>query len=241
MLCFNTRGHLNGSTNGSSFKWSPAIYVSNSNILNPAVFPSKTTGFVLTAYDNKGCPKPGVDSVVVIVLPDIDAFAGNDTAVILGQDLQLHATGGSDYVWSPVIGLSASNIADPVARFNEPSLGMRYQVSVFNQAGCVDTASFFIKVYSTLPSVFVPSAFTPNNDGKNDLLRPVAAGIKSFDHFSIYNRWGRLVFTTRQQPQGWDGTINGVPQGTGTFIWSVTAVDYLGHAYNRQGTVILLR
>lgn len=241
MLCFNTRGQLNGSTNGSSYKWSPAIYVSNSNILNPAVQPPKTTSFLLTAYDNKGCPKPGVDSVVVMVLPNINAFAGDDTAIIIGQDLQLQATGGNRYVWSPTIGLSSPNIANPIARFNEPTEGMRYAVSVYNQAGCVDTASFFLKVYSTLPSVFVPSAFTPNNDGKNDLLRPVAAGIKSLDHFSIYNRWGKLVFTTRQQLQGWDGTINGVPQGTGTFIWSVKAIDYLGHAYNRQGTVILIR
>ena len=241
MLCFNTKGQLNGSTGASSVKWSPSIYVSNPNILNPAVFPSKTTGFILTAYDNKGCPKPGIDSVVFMVLPNINAFAGNDTAIILGQNLQLNATGGSNYVWSPTIGLSAPNIASPIARFNEPTEGMRYQVSVYNQAGCVDTASFFLKVYGTLPSVFVPSAFTPNNDGRNDLLRPIAAGIKSFDHFSIYNRWGRLVFTTRQQLQGWDGSINGVPQGTGTFIWSVQAIDYLGHAYNKQGTVILLR
>ncbi len=241
MLCFNTRGQLNGSTNGSSFKWSPSIYVSNSTILNPFVLPAKTTAFILTAYDKKGCPKPGVDTVMVMVLPNINAFAGDDTAIIIGQDLQLHATGGTGYVWSPTIGINAPNIANPIARFNEPTEGMRYQVSVYNQAGCVDTASFFLKVYSTLPSVFVPSAFTPNNDGRNDLLRPLSAGIKSLDHFSIYNRWGRLVFTTRQQLQGWDGSINGVPQGTGTFIWSVQAIDYLGHAYNRQGTVILLR
>ena len=241
MLCFNTKGQLNGSTNGSSFKWSPSIYVSNSNVLNPAIFPSKNTKFALTAYDNKGCPKAGIDSIMVMVLPNINAFAGNDTAIILGQDLQLNATGGTNYVWSPNDGLSAPNISNPIARFGEPIQGIRYQVSVYNQAGCVDTASFFLKVFSTLPTVFVPSAFTPNNDGKNDLLRPIGAGIKSLEDFSVYNRWGRLVFSTRQNTKGWDGTISGVPQGTGTFIWSVKAIDYLGNVYNKQGTVVLLR
>ena len=67
-----------------------------------------------------------------------------------------------------------------------------------------------------MPSVFPPIAFTPNNDGKNDLLVPIAAGIRHIEYFNIYNRWGQLVFTTTVNGQGWDGRINGQFQGTNT-------------------------
>ena len=129
----------------------------------------------------------------------------------------------------------------PVVRFNEPSEGLRYTVFVYNEAGCVDSAFVKIKVFATLPSVFVPNAFTPNNDGKNDVLRPIAAGMKNIEYFSVYNRWGRLMFTTSNERKGWDGSVNGTPQDPGTFVWMVKAIDYKGAQYFKKGTVTLLR
>ncbi len=241
MLCFNTAGQLMGTTNGLTYKWAPAAFVSNSNILNPVAFPPKTTTFTLSAFDNKGCPKPGIDSVEIAVLPDMSAFAGNDTTIVVGQDLHLNASGGTGYNWTPTIGLSSAIIANPIARFNEPSDGLRYTLYAYNQAGCVDTASFFLKVYATLPSVFVPTAFTPNADGLNDVLRPIAAGIKQLEYFSVFNRWGNLLFTTKQNLKGWDGTLNSKPQATGTYVWVVKAIDYKGSPYLQRGTVTLIR
>lgn len=240
-ICYNKSGLLSGSTDGSSWAWSPPNRVNNPLLLAATAFPPRTTDFILTAYDTKGCPKPGRDTVTITVLPKMQVSAGNDTAVIVGQPLQLLASGGSSYVWSPATYLSATNINNPIALFNIPSNGLRYKVIAFTDEGCLDSAFITIKVFKTKPSVFVPTGFTPNNDGLNDVVRPIAAGIKSIEYFSIYNRWGQLLFTTTVNGQGWDGKINGQLQSTGTFVWMVKAIDYLGNPYFEKGVVTLIR
>ncbi|MGZ5190747.1 MAG: T9SS type B sorting domain-containing protein, partial [Flavisolibacter sp.] len=95
--------------------------------------------------------------------------------------------------------------------------------------------------YKTLPTVFIPNAFTPNNDNLNDLLRPVATGINKIEYFNIYNRWGQQVFSTTVNGKGWDGKINGKEQPAQTYIWIVKAVDFKGQAYFERGTVNLIR
>lgn len=241
MICFQSSIQLNGSTDGSSFSWSPPGSLSNASVLNPVASPPGTTTYVLSAFDTRGCPKPGIDTVVITVLPDINAFAGNDTAVVMGQPLQFAAKGGVTYSWVPSTGLSSYSIADPVGIYNAPSTGIQYKVYVYNEANCVDSAFIKVKVYSTKPTVFVPTAFTPDSDGRNDRLKPIAAGIKDIEYFNVYNRWGQLVFSTRVNGEGWDGTIGGQQQQTGTFVWVVKATDYNGEAYFQKGVTTLIR
>jgi gliding motility-associated-like protein len=241
-ICYKAVLQLHATTDGTSWQWSPALTLTDPLLLDPVASPLSTTPYIFTAYENtRGCPKPGRDTILVTILPKIIPFAGRDTAIVTNQELQLNATGGSVYLWSPANNLSATNIADPVALFTEPSAGIIYKVKIFNSAGCVDSASITIKVFATLPAVFVPTAFTPNNDGKNDLLIPIAAGIKRIEYFSVYNRWGQLVFTTSVNGHGWDGKINGQPQATNTYIWMVKAVDFRGLAYFQKGQTTLIR
>ena len=87
----------------------------------------------------------------------------------------------------------------------------------------------------------MPTAFTPNGDGKNDKVRPIAAGMLRIEYFNIYNRWGQLVFSTQMDGHGWDGAIGGQIQNTGVFTWAVKAVDYMGKSYFQKGTVTLIR
>ena len=98
-----------------------------------------------------------------------------------------------------------------------------------------------VKVFATTPIVFVPTAFTPNNDGKNDILKPIPAGIARIEYFMVYNRWGQQVFQSSAASQGWDGRINGKLQGTNTYVWLVKAVDYTGATYFQKGTVTLIQ
>lgn len=240
-ICYNTNARLNGSHNGISFTWSPASYLDNPSILNPVATPPRTTPFVLAAYDNQGCPKPGYDTVLVTVLPKIRPFAGNDTAVIVGQPLQFNATGGEAYSWSPGTSLNSTSIPNPIGIYDGSFDSIRYTVTVFNAAGCADSASMLVKIFKTNPSIFVPTAFTPNNDGKNDFSLPIAVGIAKINYFRIYNRWGQMVFSTSTNGHGWDGKIGGVPQGTNVFVWLVSAVDFLGKPYFAKGTVTLIR
>jgi gliding motility-associated-like protein len=241
-ICNNTAVQLQGITDGSSFSWSPSIGLNNADLINPIATPPKTTAYILYATNTKGCPKPGKDTVVVNVLSPVIAFAGNDTSALVEQPLQLNATGGTSYLWSPNIGLSATNIANPIAFYNDvDNSSVRYKVVVYNEANCEDSAFITVKIFTTGPSVFVPTAFTPNADGKNDILRPIAVGIKQIDFFRVYNRWGQLMFTSQAERPGWDGSYNGVAQTTGTYVWVVKAVDYNGRPYLKKGTVVLLK
>ena len=241
MICFQTSAQLHGFTDGSVFSWDPQASLQFANSLDPIAYPATTTSYVFTTHDTKGCPKPGSDTVTVTVLPPINAHAGHDTAVVVGQTLQLNVTSGTSYQWSPGTGLSATNIANPIALYTAPSEGIFYTVLVYNEAGCVDSASLTVKVFKTMPEVFVPTAFTPNGDGKNDVLKPIAVGMQRLDLFNVYNRWGQLVFSTSVNGKGWNGTVNGQQQGPGTYVWMVKAVDYTGAPYIQKGTAVLIR
>ncbi|MEO8403172.1 MAG: T9SS type B sorting domain-containing protein [Chitinophagaceae bacterium] len=241
LICYNTFAQLHAVTDGSSWQWTPASTLTDARSLTPVAHPVvPVTNYIFLSFDTRGCPKPGRDTVMVTMLPKIIPFAGHDTSVIVNQPLQLHASGGDHYVWSPNFGLSADNIADPVAIFGEPSNNVRYRIEVFNIAGCSEVTSLSIRVFATGPTVFVPTAFTPNNDGRNDVLRPIAVGMKVIEYFNIYNRWGQLIFTTRGD-KGWDGMIAGQQQGNNTYVWMVKAIDYNDKPYFEKGTVTLIR
>jgi gliding motility-associated-like protein len=174
----------------------------------------------------------------------VRAFAGNDTVVVTGQPLQLQATGGLNFSWSPSLGLSDALIPNPVALFDAtPAEGYyRYKVVVTDQIGCVDSAYMRVQVFASGPEIYVPNAFTPNGDGKNDFFQIVAAGIQKVEVFRLYNRWGQMVYESPiTHSRGWDGNVSGKPQPSDTYVWMVKATDYLGNPIFKRGTFVLLR
>ena len=241
IICHGGVAQLHGTTDGKSVQWAPSSGLNSTSVLNPIARPTQTTTYILFAYDDKGCPKPGKDTVTVRVLPNIDAYAGNDTSVVIGQPLQLLASGGVRYEWSPGIGLSATDIPNPIGKYNQESDLIKYRVLVFNEANCVDSAFIKVKVYKTGPEVFVPNAFTPNADGHNDVLRPIIVGIRRLESFSVYSRWGQLVFQSSQAGVGWDGRLSGTLQPGGTYVWMVKAVNYKGEQVFKKGIAMLVR
>lgn len=241
VICYNTSTQLNAVITGSSFNWSPVAYLSNPSILNPVAAPPRTTTYVLSAYDTLGCPKPGIDTLTIVVNPKVNAFAGNDTLVVINQPLQFNGTGGVNYLWTPSTALSDPTIFNPVGVYDLSIDSIRYKLIVTDAIGCADSAYIMVKVFKTQPYIFVPTAFTPNNDGLNDVIKPIAAGIQKINYFSIYNRWGQLVFTTTINGQGWDGRVNGQLQSSGVFVWMASGLDYLGGKFFMKGTVTLIR
>ena len=92
------------------------------------------------------------------------------------------------------------------------------------------------------PLVVFPNAFTPNGDGKNDIFRIPAAVPLTSIRFSVYNRWGRLVFSTNNNSSGWDGSLGNKPQPAGTYIWMVEYTDPLTRKpAMKKGLVELIR
>ncbi|HET7898518.1 MAG TPA: gliding motility-associated C-terminal domain-containing protein, partial [Flavisolibacter sp.] len=241
IICFATTAQLHGTHNGSSFLWSPSGSLSGANTLTPVASPAATTAYILSSFDTRGCPKPGRDTVLVTVNPEVFAYAGKDTSVVVGQPLQLNATGGESYSWSPPTGLSSTSIANPVGNYDGSVDSVRYIVTVQDAIGCSDETTVLVKIYNTSPHVFVPTAFTPNNDGKNDVLRAIPVGLSKLEYFRIYNRWGQLVYETTQSETGWDGKIKGIDQGTQTYVWIVKGQDFAGKVVFDKGTTTLIR
>jgi gliding motility-associated-like protein len=240
-ICYNTAAQIQASIVASTFTWSPGGSLSNPLILNPVATPKQTTAYILTVTDVLGCPKPSYDTIVVTVLPKVNAFAGNDTAVVIGQPLHLHASGGINYLWSPLVALDNVTIPDPVALYDGSIDSIRYRVLISDEQNCLDSAFILVKIFKTNPQIFVPTAFTPNGDGVNDLFRPIGVGIKSIEYFRVYNRWGQLVFSTTINGHGWDGNIGGKPQSTNTYVWIVKGIDYLDKPFLKKGNVTLIR
>jgi gliding motility-associated-like protein len=241
LICYNHPAYLHGTHDGISFTWSPTSTLTNANTLTPIAHPQRTTQYVLSALGNRGCPKPGMDTVLVKVMPKINPYAGNDTLVVVGQPLQLNAEGGVSYLWSPATGLNNVSIKNPLASYSAEVDSVHYTVLVYDSLGCFDSAFVSVTVFKTNPYVFVPTGFTPNGDGLNDVVRPIAVGVKQIRYFAIYNRWGQLVFKTSINGQGWDGTIRGVPQGSNVYVWMVNAVDYLDKPIFLKGTTTLIK
>ncbi|HEY0750951.1 MAG TPA: gliding motility-associated C-terminal domain-containing protein, partial [Chitinophagaceae bacterium] len=240
-ICYGTAAYLNATTDAAAILWAGTGMNISAILPNPVVHPRTSTTYIVSATDNRGCPKRVYDSIRVNVLPKINAFAGRDTSVITGQLVQLNASGGVQYAWSPSLYLSASNIADPKAVFDDENERIRYKVMVYDNEGCRDSAFITVRIFKTGPMVFVPTAFTPNNDGKNDRLKPIAAGISKIEYFRVFNRWGQLVYSSQVSGEGWDGMINGHMQGAGTYVWVVKAMDYRGEPYLKKGIVTLIR
>jgi hypothetical protein len=236
VVCFQDTAQLNASIVASRFTWSPPNTLSSPNVLNPIAYPARTTTYTLTVYDTLGCPKPGIDQVRVTVRPQIIASAGNDTSIVVNQPLQLTGSGAEFFKWSPSPGLSNTTISSPVATLNDH---MTYIMQTSTIEGCSAVDTIHVKVFKTLPDIFVPNAFAPN--GRNKLLRPVPVGISKLDYFRVYNRWGQLVFQTIDPGKGWDGTINGKQQDGGTYVWMVQGKDYTGKTVSKKGSAVLIK
>ncbi len=145
-MCIGDSVQLNA-TGGVSYSWSPTTGLSNPNIANPIAFPNTTTTYVVTVTDSLSCT--GVDSVTVTVVTPPVITITNDTTICDGDCLQLNATGGTTYSWSPTTGLSNPNIANPTAC---PTVNTTYVVTVSNAANCTNTDSVTITI-NPLPTI----------------------------------------------------------------------------------------
>lgn len=248
-ICFGITATLGGS-GGVEYEWTQDPgFVSPRNIPDPIVKPDVTTTYYLNVTDINGCRSLQHDAVTVNVTPSVKVFAGKDTLVAINQPLQLSAietnnSGVDSWEWSTISYLDNPFIANPVATFPTPvttsPYDYTYTVTGTTPVGCKGTDTIKIKVYQG-PEIYVPTAFTPNSDGRNDQLIALPVGIKEFRFLRVFNRWGQMVFNSQNPSRGWDGTIMGAGQPTGSYIWIAEGVDYTGKVVTRKGTSTLIR
>ncbi|HEY4064655.1 MAG TPA: gliding motility-associated C-terminal domain-containing protein [Puia sp.] len=254
-ICYGTKATLNTTISiGTSYTWSNTNTLANygdGNVnttpysIQTLASPLRTNSYIFTV-ENAGCPNALIDTFLVRVIPPIIVDAGNDTSIVINQPLQLHASsndttaGGDTFSWTPVIGLNDPNIPDPIATLSAETDSIRYIVKAMSAYGCYGLASIVVRVFKTLPDIFVPNAFTPGG-ATNNLFRPIPVGISTLQYFRVYNRYGQLVYATSAMGEGWDGRIGGRLVDSGTFVWMVQGKTYTGKTIFHKGTMVLVR
>ncbi|RYG05217.1 MAG: T9SS type B sorting domain-containing protein [Chitinophagaceae bacterium] len=206
-------------------------YLWNDGSTNRSITINTPGAYSVLVTDRNGCTGTGFTSINT-VQSSPKAFLPNDTAVCVYGNIDLKPNSPfRNYLW---------NTGSASFSINVSNAGL-YTLRVTDNNGCTGTDTIIVRSKDCLQGFFMPNAFTPNHDGKNDLLRPVLLGnIKQY-RFSVYNRWGQLVFETTDLKQGWNGIFNGAIQGTNMFAWS--CVYQLGNEVQqfRKGTILLLR
>lgn len=249
-ICRTESVLIHGRNISENFRWSPTNSLNNPSSLDPLATPDSTTKYIFTAFNSTGCLKSVSDTVTVNVVQPFTVNIGNDTTIVINQPLQLFASvvdnTNKSFIWSAnpsfaISNLNNINIQNPIASFLTNYDSVFLIVKAFTKEGCFATDQIKITVFKTAPEIFVPSAFTPNGDGRNDFIKPIAVGLTKLDYFNIYNRLGQLIFSTTTIGAGWDGRINGKLQDSGTFVYTTQGVDFLGNTITKKGTIVLIR
>ncbi len=209
--------------------------VTNAN--NAAYRVSQSGSYHAALANEDGCKATTDAKVVTIEVPRPGINYPVQYAVInYPQPLQAREI-GIDATWSPGTFLDDPNSFSPVYTGTTEIL---YTITITTSAGCVTVDTQFIKPFKEV-KIYVPTAFTPNNDGLNDYLKPIPGGIKELKYFRVYNRWGQVVFDIRSNPRGWDGKVGGMPQSSQVYVWITEGIGVDNRTYKDKGTVLLIR
>ncbi|OJV54648.1 MAG: hypothetical protein BGO31_06675 [Bacteroidetes bacterium 43-16] len=191
----------------------------------------------LRSGTSKGCEDTATRKIIV---PRFIPFAGNDTTVIKGHTFNMNGSGGVQYQWTPTTYLA--DPTDPKTPITITEVGeFAYNLHVVSETLCEGNDSVRIRV-AERPYFIVPSAFSPNGDGNNDVIRPLGAGYPYLTYFKIYNRWGQLVFQMfNSETGGWDGTFRGKMCDPGVYFWHARALNLEGVEEEFKGDITLIR
>jgi gliding motility-associated-like protein len=149
--------------------------------------------------------------------------------------------GGLSYIWSPNVGLQTPNQPNPLAKYSllDPNK-INYTITIKDSSGCMIKDNQEVWVFDK-SEVYVPTAFSPNGDGANDVLLPFYINIAKLNYFRIYDRWGKLIFETNNLTESWNGLVNGKQAPLETYAWTIACVDADGKLLLRKGMVTMIR
>ena len=178
-------------------------------------------------------------SVVQVYIESFKPSAGDDTIIVKGESIQFNATGGSQYLWTPSLYLNDTTISNPLGYY--PDTGVfYYTLNVESENGCKGSDTIKVWVVNQA-EFFIPTGFSPNGDGNNDIFRPIAVGYRSIKYFKVFDRWGEMVYYGQNLLEGWDGTYNHKKAELGTYFWEINYTDRFGKESFMKGDVTLIR
>jgi gliding motility-associated-like protein len=223
-----------------------AICLGASKILNPGSFSSyqwntgattptlTVTGigvYAVTVTNGQGC-KGSDTSAITTLYPLPAGFLPTDTSICSYGTLQLRpASLYNTYLWNT--GAIGSSVTA-----TQPGL---YWLQVTDSKACVGRDSITINPKDCMKGFYAPSAFTPNGDNRNDVFRPMLFGNVKKYHFTVYNRWGQIVFRSTELHKGWDGKVGGTTQRSDVFVWTCIYQFEGDSERTQKGTVTVIR
>lgn len=222
-LCADSTITLDAGSGYASYLW-------DNGSTGQIISTNETGTFWVRLTDMRNCT--GTDTVKVIKVDRPANFLTGSVTKCSYKEITLTPSNNFDqYIWSNGTNTKSTKI----------SAGGLYWLSVTDYNGCTGRDSITVIDSTCHEYFFVPNAFTPNNDRHNDLFKPTFSGTLSGFHFSIYNRWGKLIFSTNDALNGWDGTLKGYQQPMGAYIWSCSYILNNQPIRTEKGTVILIR
>lgn len=215
--------NVNGGVNPYSYSWSSSQTTNNITNLSSG-------NYILTITDNNGCSINSGNIPLVNVNVPVNISLGDDMTICNGNTILLNPGSFSNYLWQ-------DNSTSPTYLVNHTG---QFYVMVTNSSGC--KGSDTINVIVDCKGIYFPNAFTPNNDGVNDMFGPVG-DLNSLRDFkmSIYDRLGQLIFMTYNPLQKWNGKFKSRQIETQGLVWMATYKIYNGNIINKKGFVIILK
>ena len=227
----SAQASASGGTSPYIYQWSNGTGGAQNLNLIPQVYS-------VTVTDGNACMM--TNTVNVISTASLSISLNNDTTILQGETVTLHATvagSGIVYEWSPVTGLNCINCPDPVA---SPMQTTTYCINITDVNTCTITSCVTITVDKNCGDIFVPTAFSPNDDVENDRECVFGKCLKSFI-LNIYDRWGNKVFTTSDVTVCWDGKYKGKVLNSAIFVYHLTAVLYNDEVVTKSGNISLVK
>jgi len=233
---------------GDYYEWTPNTGLSNPNIPDPIANPTQTTEYVVLVYNDcydgtASSVFADTDTVTVFVNPLPVVEAGPDISINVGEIGVLMGestgTGMLNNTWTP----NNASISDVLSLNPEvsPLASTTYYLSTTDDKGCINSDSVRVEV-TNIFDVLIPNAFSPNNDGVNDLFRIIRTrGLRDFVAFRVFNRWGNMVFESSDFEGEWDGTHKGQALEMGVYVYYIAATTYLDEPFVHKGNITLIK
>lgn len=187
--------------------------------------------YMVTTISDNGCISSDSTFISAVIDPPAN-FLPADSFVCAGESIIIEPIKNYDqYLWS------TGNVGKSIV-IQQPGI---YSLQVTDHDLCTGTDTINIALKNCEATFFVPNSFTPNNDGLNDIFKPIITGELLRYEFSIYNRYGQLIFRTSDVHQGWNGIFNAQQQNSGTFIWYCQYQFKNDAKKFAKGTVVLIK
>ncbi|NCX95485.1 MAG: gliding motility-associated C-terminal domain-containing protein [Chitinophagia bacterium] len=218
-----------------SYHWYPERYVADAKAGNTVLYPISNIKYHIAARSYFGCTDTG--SVNIRVYPAAVISLPDTAQVYAGEKYAMNTISNcSYYSWFPTVGLDNPTAPNPTAMVG---ISTTYYVTGTTTDGCnaIDSISL---IFTEEDVIKLPNAFTPGQS-INNKFKVQLRGMASLNYFRIYNRWGNVVYESKDMQEGWDGIYNGETQPMGVYIYEVQAISHIGKVINKRGNVTLIR